>query len=117
MHNETTLTGHVALVTGGSSGLGCATAVALTRAGASVAVLARARTDLQNVLEEIKALDLPEPAASITLFRWTSRSRPPSQAMERVRQELGPVDILINAAGTDVPGSIEDIDAADWTTS
>ncbi len=49
------LTGKAALVTGASSGLGRATAVALAEAGAAVALMARSEEDLEKVAGEIEA--------------------------------------------------------------
>jgi NAD(P)-dependent dehydrogenase (short-subunit alcohol dehydrogenase family) len=48
-----TLDGQVALVTGASSGLGRATALAMAQAGADVAVLARGKQDLEQVEAEV----------------------------------------------------------------
>jgi len=36
------------------------------------------------------------------------------RAIGQVRDELGPVDVLVNAAGTDVPGPVEELDPEDW---
>ena len=64
-----TLEGRAALVTGASSGLGRATAIALTQAGADVAIVARSEEELESVRKEItkigrRALALPVDLAS-----------------------------------------------------
>lgn len=113
MADNKPLRGQVALVTGGSSGLGKAAALALAGAGASVAVVARSANDLQATVsaitsgsgDGIQALAVPLDLADAAEV---------AHAVEKVQEELGPVTILVNAAGTDVPGSVEDIDAAGW---
>ena len=104
------LVGQVALVTGASSGLGRATAVALAQAGADVALLARSEPDLGQVVDEIAAagrrglvlpLDLAN-AAHIT------------DAVTRTLAAWGRIDVLVNAAGTDVPGPVAELATEDW---
>ena len=104
------LDGRVALVTGGSSGLGRATARGLAAAGADVAVVARSAEDLEATVAEIRrggrsalavAADLAEPADV-------------DRAVDRARAELGDIGILVNAAGTDVPGPVAELDVAGW---
>ena len=104
------LVGQVALVTGASSGLGRATAVALAQAGADVALLARSEPDLRQVVDEIAAagrrglvlpLDLAN-AAHIT------------DAVTRTLAAWGRIDVLVNAAGTDVPGPVVELATEDW---
>lgn len=114
----TRLSGKVAVVTGASSGIGRATAVALARRGARVALVARSEDALRETARRIaeatggsagargegvaRALvapaDVTDPAAIETVAA-------------RVRAELGPVDILVNNAGighfgpfADMPG-------------
>lgn len=108
------LQGRVAVVTGGSSGLGRATAVALAHAGARVAVLARSESDLQDTIHQM--LDAAGSAERLALAVPVDLADADalSRAMQDVRRHLGPIDVLVNAAGTDVPGSIEELDAAGW---
>jgi NAD(P)-dependent dehydrogenase (short-subunit alcohol dehydrogenase family) len=109
-NNIRTLEGRAALVTGASSGLGRATAIALTRAGADVAIVARSEEELESVREEItkigrRALALPIDLAS---------AKETAEAVERTVEELGHLDLLVNAAGTDAPGTVEELDIEGW---
>ncbi len=104
------LSGRTALVTGGSSGLGRATAVALAAAGADVAVLARGADELQQTAEQVRAEGRRSSAVVVDL----ADAEQVDQAVEQVRAELGGVDVLVNAAGTDVPGPVAELDLAGW---
>src|SRR5919112_3183274 len=104
------LAGQVALVTGASSGLGKATAVALARAGADVALAARSREELESIKEEVsntgrRVLTLPVDLASEVV---------PVEVVERTVEALGRIDVLVNAAGTDAPGTVEELDVEGW---
>ena len=104
------LEGKVALVTGASSGLGRATAIALARAGADVALVARSQTELEGAREAIskigrRALTLPEDLASKVEA---------TEALERAVAALGRIDVLVNAAGTESPGTVEMLDVEGW---
>lgn len=115
MNNDSqALSGRVAVVTGGSSGLGRAAAVALASAGARVAVLARSGSDLEDTLAGIRASRNGDGAGAIAVPVDLADVDSVERALGRVRDELGTVDILVNAAGTDVPGSVEELDAAGW---
>ena len=104
------LEGQAALVTGASSGLGRAVAIALARAGADVALIARSEKDLRETEELVfrtgrRALVLPTDLASATETRG---------AMERTVESFGRVDVLVNAAGTDAPGPVVDLEVEGW---
>jgi NAD(P)-dependent dehydrogenase (short-subunit alcohol dehydrogenase family) len=104
------LEGKAALVTGASSGLGRATAIALARAGADVALVARSREELQNTEEEVskrgrRALALPADLV---------KEAEATGAVGRAVEGLGRMDVLVNAAGTDAPGSVEELAVEGW---
>jgi NAD(P)-dependent dehydrogenase (short-subunit alcohol dehydrogenase family) len=104
------LDGQVALVTGASSGLGRATATALARAGAAVALLARSPSDLERAVEALRAEGHRAVAVACDLADAGGLER----AVARVQRELGPVRVLVNAAATDAPGPVTDVTTADW---
>lgn len=110
MQRSTELQGTTALVTGGSSGLGRATALALAAAGADVAVLARGTAELERTAGEVRARGGRALAAVADL----ADAGAIGAAVARVRAELGGVGLLVNAAGTDAPGPVTDLDAAAW---
>jgi NAD(P)-dependent dehydrogenase (short-subunit alcohol dehydrogenase family) len=88
--------GKVALVTGGSRGIGRACALALADAGADVVVSSRKIADLEPVAEEIKARGVRGMAiAAHNAIMEDSR-----MLIERVMKEFGRIDILMNNAGT-----------------
>ena len=99
-----------ALVTGASSGLGRATALALARAGTDVALVARSAEELEGAKEEVlrtgrRALSLPTDLA---------KEEDTSATIGRTVEEFGRIDILVNAAGTDAPGAVEELTVEGW---
>jgi NADP-dependent 3-hydroxy acid dehydrogenase YdfG len=99
-----------ALVTGASSGLGRATALALAQAGANVALLARRKDELANVAAQIetfggRALFLPVDLAQENEIIAATR---------KTAEEFGRIDVLVNAAGTDVPAPVVDLTIEQW---
>jgi NAD(P)-dependent dehydrogenase (short-subunit alcohol dehydrogenase family) len=102
------LEGRAALVTGASSGLGRAVAVVLAEAGADVALVARSEKDLRETEERVSRAGcqaLPTDLASATETQ---------EAIERSVGAFGCLDVLVNAAGTDAPGPVEELDVAGW---
>ena len=110
MDESERLRGRTAVVTGGSSGLGRATALALAAAGADVAVLARGSDDLHQTAEQVRARGVRANAVVVDLADADAVQR----SFQQVRDDLGGVDVLVNAAGTDVPGSVAELDVEAW---
>ena len=105
------LRGRVALVTGGSRGIGAAIATELSRAGAAVAVNYRQRADeaakLIQALKNAGGRVIPAPAD-------VSQATAVAGLVEHVTSELGPVDILINNAGIAITRGVDDLTEADF---
>jgi NADP-dependent 3-hydroxy acid dehydrogenase YdfG len=104
------LDGTVALVTGASSGIGEATAVALAAQGAAVAVAARRKERLDELVSRIsdsggKALALETDVTSQDEAR---------AAVEQTVSELGRLDTLVNNAGVMLLGPILDAPTEEW---
>jgi NADP-dependent 3-hydroxy acid dehydrogenase YdfG len=104
------LAGRVALVTGASSGIGEATAVALAQAGAAVALGARRRDRLEALAGKLRA----DGAAVLTLDLDVTDEAACADAVRRTREELGGLDVLVNNAGVMLLGTIVGADPEDW---
>jgi NAD(P)-dependent dehydrogenase (short-subunit alcohol dehydrogenase family) len=93
------LTGKVALVTGGGRGIGRAMALAMAQAGADVAVAARTESEINAVADEIRQLGRRALAVCTDVA-----SEAETKAMaEQTVAELGTIDILVNNAGIHGP--------------
>lgn len=106
-----TLHGRIALVTGGSRGIGAAISKALAEAGAAVAINYRERADEANRLIEGIARAGGRAAA---ISADVSQTPAVAKMVERVKSELGPIDILINNAGIAITRGIDDLSEADF---
>ncbi|MGY1715759.1 SDR family NAD(P)-dependent oxidoreductase [Geodermatophilus sp. SYSU D01106] len=104
------LTGKVALVTGASSGIGEATAVALAGAGAAVAVGARRADRLEALAGRLR----DGGARVLTLDLDVTDEASCRAAVARTREELGGLDVLVNNAGVMLLGTIVGADVEDW---
>jgi NADP-dependent 3-hydroxy acid dehydrogenase YdfG len=102
------LTGTVALVTGASSGIGEATALALAAEGAAVAIAARRGDRLEALAERIGSSGVLVLETDVT---DESQAR---KAVERTVSELGRLDTLINNAGVMLLGPIEGAPVEEW---
>ncbi|MDQ3567156.1 MAG: glucose 1-dehydrogenase [Actinomycetota bacterium] len=89
------LTGKVAVVTGGNTGLGEAFVRALSEAGASVAIAARTRDRSEAVAKDISSSGGKAIAVTLDVTDRESVER----MIEEVTELLGPVDVLVNNAG------------------
>jgi NADP-dependent 3-hydroxy acid dehydrogenase YdfG len=104
------LAGRVAIVTGASSGIGAATALALADEGAAVTLVAR-RADR---LEEVRRALAHNGATAIAIEADVSNEASCRAAVERTRAHLGGLDIVVNNAGVMLLGPIVDADTEDW---
>lgn len=103
--------GRVAVVTGGSRGIGAATAHALAEHGAAVALIARDRNGLDDVARRINT------AGGRAIAITTDCTDPDAvdRAFDTIATELGPVELLAAfAGGNGRPRPIEDIDVEEW---
>ena len=108
------LNNRVALVTGGSRGIGRAIAISLAEAGAGVAVNYREReTEARNVVEAIGGVG----GRAILAKADVSQAADVSAMMATVERELGPVDVLVNNAGVGLVRSLDDLSEADFDTT
>lgn len=97
MQNYLDLTGKVALVTGASSGIGAATAIALATQGAAVAInYNRNEASANQVQQTITAAG----GKAIVIQADVTKTADIKTMIERTSTELGPIDILVNNAGS-----------------
>jgi 3-oxoacyl-[acyl-carrier protein] reductase len=105
------LRGRIALITGGSRGIGAAISRALVEAEVAVAINYRERADnAKNLADELRKTGVP----AITVQADVSQSDPVAKMVEVVKSELGGVDILINNAGIAITRGIDDLSEADF---
>jgi 3-oxoacyl-[acyl-carrier protein] reductase len=107
---QVTMKDRVAVVTGGSKGIGIAVARRFAGAGARVAILARGAADLKAAREELAkdGLKVNDYACDV------SKASDIAKAHDKIVADLGPVDILINNAGTARTMAFENISDEAW---
>ena len=105
------LTGKVALVTGGSRGLGKAMARGLAEAGADILITSRHEEELRPALDDVlRGTGRRGKYVVADMSRRTEADRLAQVAIE----QLGRVDILVNNAGTNIPEAIDEISDDNW---
>ncbi|HTM04195.1 MAG TPA: SDR family oxidoreductase [Vicinamibacterales bacterium] len=112
--NMTALTGKVAVITGGSRGIGLATARALREQGAHVAVIGTKDVTVANAREELQR---SAGSASVVGVRADVRTYAEVEhALDEIASTLGGIDILVNNAGVGVFKSVADMSVDEWHT-
>jgi NAD(P)-dependent dehydrogenase (short-subunit alcohol dehydrogenase family) len=104
------LDGRVALVTGGSSGIGRAIATALARAGAQVVLIARREPELRDTITELESHGRP---AAYVMADLADRDQVRRAAQEAV-VPFGEPDILVNCAGINLRPPMDELDEPVW---
>jgi 3-oxoacyl-[acyl-carrier protein] reductase len=108
------LKGRVALVTGGSRGIGAAIAISLADAGASVAVNYREKElQAKSVADALRGLGVD----AMTVRADVSKAAEVAAMVAAVERELGPVDILVNNAGVGIIRTVEELTEDDFDTT
>jgi 3-oxoacyl-[acyl-carrier protein] reductase len=107
----TDLAKRVAVVTGGSRGIGQAIAISLADAGAAVAVNYREKkAEAEMVAGAIRA----KGGQAVAIQADVSRADEVARLMANVERELGPVDVLVNNAGVGLVRSVDTLTEADF---
>lgn len=104
------LDGKVALITGGSRGIGRATAVAFAKGGADVIVTSRKISDLEEVAAEVEK----HGRRSLAVAAHVGRMDQIRDLVEKVVAEFGQIDILVNNAGTSIAAMAIDVEEKAW---
>jgi NAD(P)-dependent dehydrogenase (short-subunit alcohol dehydrogenase family) len=105
------LAGKVAIVTGGSRGIGRSIALGLAEHGADVALAARKPEALEEAVAAVEALGRRAIGVPTNVRRLAELKT----LVERTRKELGRIDVLVNNAGTNpVYGPVQEIDERAW---
>jgi len=108
---EVSLSDKVAMVTGGSQGIGRAASLALARSGAKVVVVSRKMENLEKIAEEIRALG-QEP---LVIPAHVGKMEQFDDLVQTAVKKCGRIDILVNNAGTNVSmDSALDIEERAW---
>lgn len=111
MKNLFDLTGKVAIVVGGATGLGRGMATGLANAGATVIIASRRVEVLEKAAKEMSA----ETGSTVVPMQLNVTSLPAIHAfVAEVGQRFGRIDILINSAGINIRKSALDFEEEDW---
>src|ERR1700686_2049243 len=109
-NSVTRLSGKVALITGGGTGIGRAIALAFTREGASVAVAGRRVEKLREVISEVQK----QGGAGLAVECDVTRARDVERAVKGTVERFGRLNVLVNNAGTLHVSTVEGISEEEW---
>ena len=104
------LKGKIALITGGSRGIGKAIALALAEEGVNVAITGRSKEKLKAVVQEIEQKGVK---SAYAVFDITSKTEVYG-ALEKLQKDFGKIDILVNNAGIAAFGGILEMEDEKW---
>jgi NAD(P)-dependent dehydrogenase (short-subunit alcohol dehydrogenase family) len=104
------LSGRVCVVTGGSGGIGRATAIGFAKAGARVAAIDRDERGLEATLAELRKLG----DGHLVVGCDTTSVESVTAASETIEKSLGPCSVLVNTAAILRPGALDTLSLAEW---
>ena len=105
------LKGKKAIITGGSRGLGKATALAFAKEGIDVAITGRNEKSLQETVSELKALGVNATYAAFNIGIYEEVQK----GIKQIINDFGSVDILVNNAGVAAFGSLNEMKVDQWS--
>ncbi|MFF3103480.1 3-ketoacyl-ACP reductase [Viridibacillus arvi] len=104
------INGKTALITGGGRGIGRSTAIAFAKEGINIGLIGRTLENLENVVAELKEYGVKVAIATGDV----SNINEANAAVEKIRGELGAIDILVNSAGISKFGNFLELDPEEW---
>ncbi|MGE7920427.1 3-ketoacyl-ACP reductase [Viridibacillus sp. NPDC093762] len=104
------INGKTALITGGGRGIGRSTAIAFAKEGINIGLIGRTLENLENVTAELKEYGVKVALATGDV----SNIDEANAAVEKIRGELGAIDILVNSAGISKFGNFLELDPEEW---
>jgi 3-oxoacyl-[acyl-carrier protein] reductase len=104
------LKGKTALITGAGRGIGRAAAIALAQEGVNIGLLGRTLENLEKVTDDLEQYGVNVSGAAADVADMNSVHH----AVDHITSELGPIDILINNAGTAKFGGFLELEPEEW---
>ena len=100
-----------AIITGGSRGLGKATAIAFAKEGIDLAITGRNEKKLKETVSELQTFGINAMYSAFDIGNYEEVKN----GIQNIIKTLGSVDILVNNAGTAAFGSFNDMDVKEWS--
>lgn len=108
------LKGKVALITGGTAGIGKAIACLYAQHGADVVILGTNKERSEQALKEIEAIKMDPQQRTACYLVDVSKSKEVEQTVEKIIQDWGKIDILVNNAGITRDNLLMKMSEEDW---